>query len=53
MAAARQKEMKVSITEEATTSLTRFDCGFEMLCLVAIILLKHFIARVHLVRHAL
>ena len=31
-AAARQKEMKVSMTEEATTSLTRLDCGAENVC---------------------
>ena len=31
-AAARQKEMKVSMTEEATISLTRLDCGAEKVC---------------------
>jgi hypothetical protein len=34
MAAARQKEMKVSMTEEATTSLTRLDWGAEKVLLV-------------------
>jgi hypothetical protein len=29
MAAALQNEMKVSMTEEATTSFTRFDWGAE------------------------
>jgi len=37
MAAARQKEMKVSITEEATTSRTRFDCGTVTVGLEAIL----------------
>jgi len=36
MAAARQKEINVSITEDATTSRTRLDGGREMVFLEVI-----------------